>query len=748
MTYGVQQGAATAGRTVKILLLMSCACLLAGPPLLSQGVQEEPEVVEEASPVRPEELVSQTEQVREQVRQILAAFEDDSAYLAIENALVASTEQVSAQAGEALSRIEGASSLESLNTILVPWAELQEQAREWDRSVASRILNDRRASLLTLQQQISQHLLTISPMFEEADRVQARIESSVLTRDVDPIWLADWGELSAEKIEQSSVDSLEAVSVYVSVRTLQIALHLIFLLLCVWMVHRVASAAHRARERGVEIGGTEVLLSRPISAAVLVGMLPAAWFYPLAPDVFRVFTGLIFLFPVFRLLPLVLPGILRSLPWLILSVYLLQHLRQLWLFTSLLPRLLLLAEGMLLGAGLLWLLTSSRKWGRELPPTRRWLLKFSLLIGVLAVLSSILSNLLGNLTLSELLIGGTYQSGAAAALLYVVYLISESLLLIALHSQWADRIPVVSQHSDLYLGKVRPLLKALLVLAWIDITLQNFRIRTIVLDRVSAFLAAEWSLGSISISIGDPLAFGLTLLAAFLLSRLIRFFLNEAVLPKAKLPRGIPYAVTQIVHYTILSLGFLMAVAAAGFGLDRLALLAGAFGVGIGFGLQNVVNNFVSGIILLFERPVQVGDLIELGNLMGHVQRIGIRSSTVRTFAGSEVIVPNGDLISNQVVNWSLSDQLRRVDIPVGVAHGSDAERVQEVLLEVAASHPNVLDNPQPTCFFMELGVAIDQALRRAGVQIALPQRDVHLRFDQIGQAPDQEPDTPDGSEK
>ena len=342
--------------------------------------------------------------------------------------------------------------------------------------------------------------------------------------------------------------------------------------------------------------------------------------------------------------------------------------------------------------------------------------------------------------------GRDLSKRAAAALLYVVYLVLESLLLVVLHSEWAARVPVVSQHSDLYLAKARPLLKALLVLAWIDIALQDFRIRTIVLDRLSAFLTAEWSLGSISISIGDPLAFGLTLLAASLLSRLIRFFLDEAVLPKANLPRGIPYALTQIVHYTILSLGFLLAVAATGFGLDRLALLAGAFGVGIGFGLQNVVNNFVSGIILLFERPVQVGDLIELGSLMGHVQRIGIRSSTVRTFAGSEVIVPNGDLISNQVVNWSLSDQLRRVDIPVGVVHGLDAERVQEVLLQVAASHPNVLDHPEPACIFTELGenslrfevrawtrlehflgvksqlgIAIDQALRRAVFRLLFP---------------------------
>ena len=335
MTYGVRQGAATSRQIAQVLLLVGCACLLAGPPLFAQGAQEEAPVVE-ASPVRPEELVSQTEAVREQVRQILGAFEGDSAYLAIENALVASTEQVSAPAGEALSRIEGSISVENLNTILVPWIELQEQAREWDRSLASRarqlqesleeletlrssweaaetqareeelpdsllasisstlgviepadqLLNNYRSSVLTLQQQVSEQLLTISPIFEEADRVQTQIQISVLSRDVAPIWLADWEELRVEKIQGSSVDFLEALSVYVRIHALQIALHLIFVLLCVWITHRVALAAHRARERGVEIGGTEVLLSR----------------------------------------------------------------------------LLLLAEGMLLGAGLLWLLTSSREW--------------------------------------------------------------------------------------------------------------------------------------------------------------------------------------------------------------------------------------------------------------------------------------------------------------------------------------------------------------------------------------------------
>ena len=178
-------------------------------------------------------------------------------------------------------------------------------------------------------------------------------------------------------------------------------------------------------------------------------------------------------------------------------------------------------------------------------------------------------------------------------------------------------------------------------------------------------------IGAVTISLGNLLAFGVTVWASFLLARFLRFLLDEEVYPRARLQRGMPYAISTLTRYVVLFLGFLLAIAATGIDLDRIALLAGALGVGIGFGLQNVVNNFVSGLILLFERPVQLGDTVQLGDLWGEVRRIGIRSSLVRTFDGAEVIVPNGDLISQQVTNWTLSDRNRRVEVKVGVAYGS-----------------------------------------------------------------------------
>ncbi|MFZ0710219.1 MAG: mechanosensitive ion channel domain-containing protein, partial [Terrimicrobiaceae bacterium] len=162
------------------------------------------------------------------------------------------------------------------------------------------------------------------------------------------------------------------------------------------------------------------------------------------------------------------------------------------------------------------------------------------------------------------------------------------------------------------------------------------------------------------------------------------------------LERGIPYAISTMLHYVILLLGFFVGLGALGIDLTKVTILAGAFSVGIGFGLQNVINNFVCGLILLFERPIKVGDVIEVGGKVGEVSRIGIRASVIRTADGSEVIVPNGSLISTQVTNWTFSDRKRAIEVSVNVTGGEDPKRVVELLKRTAASHPDVAKDPVP----------------------------------------------------
>jgi small-conductance mechanosensitive channel len=210
--------------------------------------------------------------------------------------------------------------------------------------------------------------------------------------------------------------------------------------------------------------------------------------------------------------------------------------------------------------------------------------------------------------------------------------------------------------------------------------------------------------GSISVSIEDILAFGLTVWAAFLLSALIRFVLQEEVYPRRGVAHGLSYAYSRLIHYIVLTLGFLGGLGVLGMDLTKVTVLAGALGVGIGFGLQEVVNNFVCGLILLFERPVHAGDIVEVGGVQGEVRRIGIRGSTIRTFQGADLVVPNSQFITATVTNWTLSDPLRRIDLPVQVNCTVAPETVIDLLQSTACANPRILRDPEPECFFVAYG--------------------------------------------
>ncbi len=246
-----------------------------------------------------------------------------------------------------------------------------------------------------------------------------------------------------------------------------------------------------------------------------------------------------------------------------------------------------------------------------------------------------------------------------------------------------------------------------------------------------------------------------------ILVTLVSWMRNE-VLPgwvrKSRAERGAQEAIVTISGYVGMILAAIIGLSLAGFSFTNLAIIAGALSVGIGFGLQNIVNNFISGIILLFERPIRTGDWIVVGNTEGYVRKISIRSTQIETFDRADVIVPNSELISSQVTNWMLRDPWGRVIVPIGVAYGSDVEKVRELLLKIAMEHPLVISdglrvsppkvmfrgfgdsslNFELRCFIRnvdqrlatlsDLNFAIEKALREANIQIPFPQRDLHLR--------------------
>ena len=214
-------------------------------------------------------------------------------------------------------------------------------------------------------------------------------------------------------------------------------------------------------------------------------------------------------------------------------------------------------------------------------------------------------------------------------------------------------------------------------------------VRTWVNEKIVALLDFNIVGGSGNITLGGVLGFWAILLAGFAFSTSLRFLLREELLKRLHLKRGIPELISTTLHYLLLLLVFLFAVNAGGVALNKFTVITGALGVGVGFGLQNIINNFVSGLILQFERPIRVGDVVEIqAGLTGTVTRIGIRASTVQTFQGAEIIIPNATFISSNVTNWTLSEARRRVDLPVGVAYGSDPKLVRDLLQRPAVQHP------------------------------------------------------------
>ena len=236
------------------------------------------------------------------------------------------------------------------------------------------------------------------------------------------------------------------------------------------------------------------------------------------------------------------------------------------------------------------------------------------------------------------------------------------------------------------------------------ITLGNLRLTPATLSAIDALMDSTLDVGALSISTSAIAASIGIALAALAVTVVTEFVLDREIFPRLNLRPGTGYAIATFTRWTMIIVGAMLALAALGLDMTKVTLIAGALGVGIGFGLQNIVNNFVSGLILIVERPVSVGDLIEIGPLTGEIQRIGIRSSSVKTTHGAEVIVPNADLASKEVINWTRSDRQRRYDINVSVAYGSEPEPVMRLLVEAAMEVPEILTDPAPLAKFEGFG--------------------------------------------
>ena len=269
------------------------------------------------------------------------------------------------------------------------------------------------------------------------------------------------------------------------------------------------------------------------------------------------------------------------------------------------------------------------------------------------------------------------------------------------------------------------------------------------------FTTNLFKLGESEINLGTIFYFIFGFIILTYLGRRFRDVLVNRILLKANVERGARNSIGLIARVLFMFIGSIVIIQTAGIDMSSLSLLAGALGVGIGFGLQNITDNFISGIIILFEKPIKVGDRIVVGNTEGDVINISVRATTILTNENVSIIVPNSEFISSRVINWSHNDRNIRFDIPLGVSYSEDPEKVREVLLKVAEQNTNVLKQPEPRVFFDEFGDSslnftlavwtskytdkprilktelyfeIFKQFKKEEIEIPFPQRDIHIK--------------------
>ncbi len=243
-----------------------------------------------------------------------------------------------------------------------------------------------------------------------------------------------------------------------------------------------------------------------------------------------------------------------------------------------------------------------------------------------------------------------------------------------------------------------------MVLWWFKILIRVLGLEPNLNELIDALFELTWEIGSTTISFQAIVYFVSILIGTWLLARLVQILLKVEIFARFQFSRGVPTAISTTSNYIILISGILIAFSSLGVSAEQFAIIFGALGVGIGFGLRNIIANFISGIIMVFERPIQIGDTIEVDNTLGKVLAIGSRASSVKTFDGSEVIVPNERFISSKVINWTLSDERRRKELKIKVAFGSDIDKVLEIMRDAAMRHDDVLKDPEPLPTFQGFG--------------------------------------------
>jgi small-conductance mechanosensitive channel len=411
----------------------------------------------------------------------------------------------------------------------------------------------------------------------------------------------------------------------------------------------------------------------------------------------------------------IMPGIIRKpYRWTVYFfafIFLTQELNRLVVFSDFWQIIIVFAETLLLFAVLFLLYKEQSRLMKVNDSDGVLYPLIKTIVPVFLVLCAIsfISNFLGYSRLSEIINFGISEAFLVAMLFGIVYRSAECLTFFFLQTPTAANSIIIQNHKEEIYRNARSVYRIAYVALWSIFVFKAFTIWSPVYNTLVDFWNFQFEAGTIKLSIGGIISLFIILFFSWWLARFLRALLEFEILGRFNVERGIPMAVGSITQYAFIIGGFFIAFAAAGFNLENLSLLLGALGVGIGFGLQNVVSNFIAGIILVFERPITVGDIVSVDNIEGEVTGIGIRSSKIRQYDGSDLIVPNSTLISNNVINLTMDSPQRRFILTIFTKMVDDPQKVIDLMDAAADETTGVLKNPEPKAYYQGIN---DQSMQ------------------------------------
>jgi small-conductance mechanosensitive channel len=733
-------------------------------PAKTPAAPHEPAETPAPATINVSNVATKSEAVTISLRQIHGDITGDRTVPRIAEQLPALTAEIDARLDETTTLLQSASSIGPLGALEEDWSTIKLGLDDWGRRLDERLtaLSDDQKYLAVLAGPWNEGLAyakdraangstpdlrarnaraaeQIQSVIDQIDAAKAEVRSQVLAvvelradldlqaartlsvldsvrrareqqfdrlfcRDSPAVWqLHGWTDTGLLRQGDASLErQVRAVWAYVQRRRDQVYFQALVAVALAAGLFWARRAVRRWAEDDPNLLAAKPAFASPLATALVLSFVVGVWLYPQAPRLFWAAVGALALVPTVIILRRLIDRRLFPVLDALVVFYFVDQIRTVVAAIPLVARVLFLAE-MLAATGLMISIVFTRDTG---PDQSRFakLVRFGLRLWLAVLAVVVAANVVGYVSLSEL-VGSAALAGAyLAVIFYAGTLVLSGIIVIGLRSRPIVLLGMIKRFQPVILRRIILSLQWIAMLGWALSMLELLSVRSAVYWFLHALWNKQLVIGSLRFAPLHILGFGLTIWLAFLVSRFIRFVLCQDVYDRLPIASGLSYAINRMVHYLVLLGGFYLAVTALGMDVSQFTFLSAAFGLGIGFGMQNIFNNFVSGLIILFERPIKVGDVIDLDDTSGVVNHIGIRASIIRTADSSEIIVPNGSLISSRVTNWTLSNRQRGITIPVSVGSQSDPTAVMDLLKRVAASNPLVTRLPRPQAYLIKFG--------------------------------------------